>query len=98
MDLEAKTFDRLMGMSLRMLSPAGKPSPALEDYETGGSPWVINLLHINGEQQVTLRVVVAEVNRAAARSIGVDFSILNHSGRAVFANNTGSISTGVSSS
>jgi pilus assembly protein CpaC len=72
----------------------GKVPPALEDYEVGGSPWVINLLHINGEQQVMLRVTVAEVNRAAARSIGVDFAFLNHAGQAVFASNTGSIATG----
>jgi pilus assembly protein CpaC len=72
----------------------GKVPPSLEDYETGGSPWVINLLRIEGEQQVMLRVTVAEVNRAAARSIGVDFSVLNRSGRQVFANNTGSIATG----
>jgi pilus assembly protein CpaC len=73
---------------------AGKVAPGLEDYETGGSPWVINLLHIDGEQQVMLRVTVAEVNRAAARSIGVDFAVLNRHGQAVFANNTGSIATG----
>src|SRR5262245_2349762 len=30
LDLEAKTFDRLQGMSLRMLNPSGKPTPALE--------------------------------------------------------------------
>jgi pilus assembly protein CpaC len=76
------------------LDLAGKLGPVLEDYETAGSPWVINLLHINGEQQVMLRVTVAEVNRAAARSIGVDFALLNHAGRAVFANETGSIATG----
>jgi len=73
---------------------AGKLGPVLEDYETSGSPWVINLLHINGEQQVMLRVTVAEVNRAAARSIGVDFALLNRAGQTVFANNTGAIATG----
>src|SRR5204862_574086 len=30
MNLEAKTLERLQGMGLRMLSPGGKPSPALE--------------------------------------------------------------------
>ena len=30
LDMEAKTFDRLQGMSLRMLNPSGKPTPALE--------------------------------------------------------------------
>jgi pilus assembly protein CpaC len=36
-------------------------------------PDVINLLRVPGEQQVMLKVVVAEVDRAAARSIGVRF-------------------------
>jgi pilus assembly protein CpaC len=52
---------------------------------------VINLLEIPGEQQVMLRVTVAEVNRAAARSIGVDFSILNNAGTAVFSSLTGGL-------
>ncbi len=54
-------------------------------------PVVINLLRVPGEQQVMLRVVVAEVNRAAARSIGVNFAITNNSGITVFAQNTGGI-------
>ena len=45
---------------------------------------VINLLHVPGEQQVMLRVSVAEVNRTAARSIGMDFSIANNQGINVF--------------
>jgi pilus assembly protein CpaC len=36
---------------------------------------IINLLEIPGEQQVTLRVVVAEVDREAVRSIGADVEI-----------------------
>jgi pilus assembly protein CpaC len=52
---------------------------------------VINRLRIPGEQQVKLKVVVAEVNRTAARSIGVNFSIRNNQGVTVFANNTGNI-------
>ena len=36
---------------------------------------IINLLEIPGEQQVTLRVVVAEVDREAIRSIGADVEI-----------------------
>jgi hypothetical protein len=35
----------------------------------------INLLRILGEQPIMVRVVVAEVNRAALRSLGVDFGI-----------------------
>jgi len=36
---------------------------------------VINMLRIPGEQQVMLKVVVAEVNRSALRSIGTNLSI-----------------------
>ncbi len=36
---------------------------------------IINLLEIPGEQQVTLRVIVAEVNRSALRRIGADMEI-----------------------
>ena len=67
---------------------------SLDDYEVAGGPNVINLLRIPGEQQVMLKVTVAEVNRAAARSIGMNFTVLNGNGNAVFANNTGLIATG----
>jgi pilus assembly protein CpaC len=40
-----------------------------------GNPNIVNLLNIPGEQQVMLMVTVAEVNRTAARSIGVNFTI-----------------------
>ena len=36
---------------------------------------IINLLTIPGEQQVTLRITLAEVNRSALRSIGTDMEI-----------------------
>jgi pilus assembly protein CpaC len=55
---------------------------------------VINMLHIPGEQQVMLKVVVAEVNRAAARSIGLNWAISNDEGMVVFANRTGNLLTG----
>ena len=38
---------------------------------------VINLLSVPGSQQVMLRVTVAEVNRSAARSIGLNFLVRN---------------------
>lgn len=71
---------------LSSYSPTGQPfdplrpslTPGLENYETLGGPNVINNMRVPGEQQVMLRVVVAEVNRAAARSIGVNFSFLNN--------------------
>ena len=40
-----------------------------------GSPNMVNLLRVPGEQQVMLMVTVAEVNRNAARSIGVNFDV-----------------------
>ena len=54
-------------------------------------PYVINQLRIPGEQQVMLHVTVAEINRAAARSIGLNFTVANKQGLQVFANNTGNI-------
>src|SRR5204863_3523749 len=52
---------------------------------------VINMIKVPGEQQVMLKVTVAEVNRAAARSIGVNFSITNNHGVQVFAQTTGNL-------
>jgi pilus assembly protein CpaC len=69
----------------------GAGTPTLENYLTAGGPNVINLLRIPGEQQVMLRVTVAEINRSAARAIGVDFTVLNQKGQVVFNNGTGRI-------
>ncbi len=74
--------------------PDPLPPLGVDAYEEAGGPLVINLLKVNGEQQVMLRVTVAEVNRAAARSIGLNFTVTNHAGVPVFANTTGSIATG----
>ncbi|HAY79923.1 MAG TPA: secretion system protein [Planctomycetaceae bacterium] len=52
---------------------------------------VINLLRIPGEQQVMLRVTVAEVNRNAARSIGLNFSATNNGGVQIFSQNTANL-------
>lgn len=41
---------------------------------SNANPNVINLLRVPGEQQVMLRVSVAEVNRSAARSIGMNMN------------------------
>jgi pilus assembly protein CpaC len=70
--------------------PAGGPYPPQpwEARRPGGIN-IINMLHIPGEQQVMLRVTVAEVDRAAARSIGLDFGIINRHGVTVFSNVTG---------
>jgi pilus assembly protein CpaC len=55
---------------------------------------IVNLLQIPGEQQVMLRVTVAEVNRTAARSIGLNFSIENDNGVTVFQSLTGNLAQG----
>ncbi len=51
-----------------------------------GTPNLVNLLRIPGEQQVMLMVTVAEVDRTAARTIGMDWSItkVNSLGQQVF--------------
>jgi pilus assembly protein CpaC len=69
--------------------PEGQMRPGLENYVLQGETNIINLLRIPGEQQVMLKVTVAEVNRAAARSIGLNYTIRNGAGIEVFANNTG---------
>ena len=53
---------------------------------------IINQMKIVGEQQVMLKVTVAEVNRSAARSIGLDFGINNDDGFNVFQTLTGGLS------
>lgn len=90
-------------LPLSVAGPTGNPSdptqpdltPGLEDFLAAGGPSVINNLRVPGEQQVMLRVTVAEVNRAAARSIGLDFSLFNSSGTRVAANLTGGLAGGL---
>jgi pilus assembly protein CpaC len=73
----------------------GVPDPAAplspEAFQSAGGNNVINLLEVAGEQQVMLRVVVCEVSRSAARSIGLNFSVQNQQGVTVFANRTGPV-------
>lgn len=54
-----------------------------------GHPNLVNLMRVPGEQQVMLMVSVAEVNRDAARSIGINFSIAK--GAAVVGQFTGGL-------
>ncbi len=65
--------------------------PALRDFLLAGGPNVINLIRVPGEQQVMLKVTVAEVNRAAARSIGLNFTLVNNNGVPIFSQLTGGI-------
>lgn len=52
---------------------------------------IINQMKIVGEQQVMLKVTVAEVNRSAARSIGLNFGVDNGDGLTVFQSLTGNL-------
>lgn len=70
-------------------NPTGTPGQS--SYVLEGGDNVVNNMRIVGEHQVLLRVTVAEVNRAAARSIGVNFSFINNAGTTVFSNNTGGL-------
>ncbi len=53
---------------------------------------IINQMKVVGEQQVMLKVTVAEVNRSAARSIGLNFGVDNSNGMTVFQSLTGNLS------
>jgi pilus assembly protein CpaC len=66
------------------LDEGGQAGVGLSDYLLRSDLDVINLLRIPGEQQVMLKVIVAEVSRSAARSIGLDFEVFNSSGVRVF--------------
>ncbi len=52
---------------------------------------IINQMKVVGEQQVMLKVTVAEVNRSAARSIGLNFGVDNDNGLTVFQSLTGNL-------
>jgi pilus assembly protein CpaC len=55
---------------------------------------IINQMTVVGEQQVMLKVTVAEVNRTAARSIGLNFAVDNDAGLTIFESVTGNLVTG----
>ena len=87
----------LNNLNLEVRPDPGNPNntlPGLGDFLVAGGPNIINLLRVPGEQQVMLKVIVAEVNRSAARSIGLNFNITNNNGVTVFAQRTGNIAVG----
>jgi pilus assembly protein CpaC len=69
--------------------PPGEVLPTLENYILQGERRVVNLLRIPGEQQVRLKVILASVNRAAARSIGLSYTLRNNKGVTFFTNTNG---------
>jgi pilus assembly protein CpaC len=71
------------------LNPDQTIPQGLQNFVVSGGANVINLLRVPGEQQVMLRVTVAEVNRAALRSIGMNFSLFNKNQLRVFGQLTG---------
>jgi Flp pilus assembly secretin CpaC len=87
-DVSNIPVDRVHTAGRNELGPDGLPPRGIEDFMTAGGPNIINLLKIPGEQQVMLKVTVAEVSRAAARSIGLNFSVNTKSGYVVAGNTT----------
>jgi pilus assembly protein CpaC len=92
-DEERRTWDIPANVNVNLVAETGLPD--FSSYMLAGGPNVINLLRVPGEQQVNLRVTVAEVNRTAARSIGMNFSIANNQGITVFGQSTGSLVTDI---
>src|SRR5262249_37557041 len=63
-------------------------------YYAGIPPYhrsVVNMMRVIGEQQVLLQVQVVEVNRAAARSIGLNFAVFRRTGSFFVAGTTGNL-------
>jgi pilus assembly protein CpaC len=73
------------------LNPDQTIPQGLQNFLVSGGANVINLLRVPGEHQVMLRVTVAEVNRAALRSIGLNFNIFNNENMRIFGQQTGPI-------
>jgi len=65
-------------------------TPGLLNAGLFGQDFIVNLLRVPGEQQVMLRVVVAEVNRSASRTIGMNFAVQNGK-NIIFSNSTGGL-------
>jgi pilus assembly protein CpaC len=91
--VESRSLAESRNLNVTFIPGLGDEEAAVEAIREilQGSPNLINLLRVPGEQQVMLMVTVAEVNRTAARTIGLDFSIVN--GRFAFAQVTGGLLT-----
>jgi pilus assembly protein CpaC len=77
-----------VNLNLNAVGPDALPPQALENFLLTGQSNIVNLLRVPGEQQVMLKVVLAEINRNAARSVGINFEINGRRG-VVFAPATG---------
>ena len=86
------TGDRFESTSSRLEAErADEFANRLIDPQALAAAGIINQLKVVGEQQVMLKVTVAEVNRSAARSIGLNFSVENDAGDTVFRTLTGNL-------
>jgi len=77
------------------ISRATPPMPGMFGMIPGTMPKepelnVIDMLTVTGEQQVSLRVTVAEVDRNASRQIGLNFGMKDGGGKSVFQSLAGS--------
>lgn len=73
------------------LNPDQTIPQALQNFVLSGASNIVNLLRVPGEHQVMLRVTVAQVNRTALRSIGMNFQFLNNNKIQVFGQLTGNV-------
>ncbi|MGB0600318.1 MAG: type II and III secretion system protein family protein [Rubripirellula sp.] len=89
--IEANTTVNLA--SFDELSQQDRASARRREIDQGvlNAAGIINQMKVIGEQQVMLKVTVAEVNRSAARSIGLNFGIENNDGLTVFQSLTGGL-------
>ncbi|MGI9474793.1 MAG: type II and III secretion system protein family protein [Rubripirellula sp.] len=86
------TGDRFESTASRLESErADEFANRLIDPQALAEAGIINQLKVVGEQQVMLKVTVAEINRSAARSIGLNFSVENDAGDTVFRTLTGNL-------
>lgn len=75
--------------------PANSPPiGGVEDYIVDGTNNIVNMIRVTGEQTVSMRVTIAEVNRTAARSVGMNFTLIDNKGNPYFASNAGLIASG----
>ncbi len=85
-------------VSFNFNDPTEADIPSIRSYVLGGHRNIVNRLRIPGEQQIMLKVTVAEVTRNAARSLGFSFNFIDDGpdiGR--FSNTTAGSPTGASS-
>jgi pilus assembly protein CpaC len=81
----------------RVTTATSEGGDAAINAETRQKSKIVNLLKIDGEDQVTLKVTIAEVSRQVLKQLGFNSSITGGSGTFVNSNpaNLGSLSTGL---